>query len=360
MRTCSPFPREKWGLKVRRGDARDLRVTGWLARVVLLAWLVVGSAPGLIAQDAIRSDSEDLVRSTAERILASPDFRYFKRLDDRSDDARRDSPDGSRSWLSKWFPQFNWTPDGGTPSSDSDRPSRDSRHSREAGKPSKEEGGRRSRRVAPQGTRTPPGPDAEGDSARSQAPLRTPWFRGGNVLAHLAGNTMQVLAYVVVSLVCVAIVVFAIRGAFALGWFRRHPALERGSDQISIEAPDLASMANVPADQCFARANDLAYRGELREALAQLLIGAMGSIERAGWIEHRRGLTPRDYLRAARKQGAAGSAFHRLLWAYEPVGFGRRPALRHVFDEAVVVYRENFLAGVPREGAPLPAPRTGP
>ena len=63
--------------------------------------------------------------------------------------------------------------------------------------------------------------------------------------------------------------------------------------------PD-TSPGELPADVYIARAKELAGEGRFREAIAQLLLGGMSNLERAGIVKYRKGLTHRDYVRASR------------------------------------------------------------
>lgn len=101
-----------------------------------------------------------------------------------------------------------------------------------------------------------------------------------------------------------------------------------------------------PADAWLTAARAAASAGRFDEALACLLLGAMGHTERAGWIRPRRGLTYRDYLRALPESSAWSVALDRLIRAYAPVGFGRRAATSEAFEAAVIPY-ETALAAEP-------------
>jgi hypothetical protein len=101
----------------------------------------------------------------------------------------------------------------------------------------------------------------------------------------------------------------------------------------------------LPADVYVARARELAAAERFREAIAQLLLGAMSHLERAGLVRYRRGLTQRDYLRAARGRAAFHSALKGLLGVYEPIGFGRREATRRHFETSLADYEAGFHAG---------------
>jgi hypothetical protein len=99
---------------------------------------------------------------------------------------------------------------------------------------------------------------------------------------------------------------------------------------------------DVAADVHLAHAQQHAARGEFREAIGCLLLGAMSHAERAAWIRHRRGLTHRDYLRAMRGKQDPHSGFKTILGIYEPICFGRRDAYREHFDVSLEGYQQGF------------------
>ena len=103
-----------------------------------------------------------------------------------------------------------------------------------------------------------------------------------------------------------------------------------------------AAPGELPADVYVARARDLAQAGQYREAVAQLLLGAMSHIERAGQIRYRRGLTLRDYLRAVRRAQPQFAGMKSMVRVYEPLGFGRRDATREHFEVSLAGYEQGF------------------
>ncbi|MDA1014020.1 MAG: hypothetical protein O3A00_06155, partial [Planctomycetota bacterium] len=84
-----------------------------------------------------------------------------------------------------------------------------------------------------------------------------------------------------------------------------------------------------------------------REAIAQLLLGAMSNIERSGLLRFRRGLTHRDYMRAARANDTVYPALRSMVRLYEPLGFGRRTATRKHFDLSLSGYETGFHGTTP-------------
>jgi hypothetical protein len=102
------------------------------------------------------------------------------------------------------------------------------------------------------------------------------------------------------------------------------------------------SPGETAADVFLQQALRLAQRRAYREALGQLLLGAMSWIERKDWIRYRRGLTVRDYLRSVRSRPEQYGGLKTVVEAYEPVEFGRRPATEPVFESALAGYRAGF------------------
>lgn len=98
----------------------------------------------------------------------------------------------------------------------------------------------------------------------------------------------------------------------------------------------------LPADVYAAKARQLAQAGKYREAVAQLMLGAMSFVERSGLIRFRKGLTQRDYLRAVRRRKPAAESYKQMLRIYEPLGFGRREAQRQHFEASLESYTAGF------------------
>jgi hypothetical protein len=93
-----------------------------------------------------------------------------------------------------------------------------------------------------------------------------------------------------------------------------------------------------PANVYLERALVLARAGEYRAAIAQLLLGGMSWLERAGAIRFRKGLTNRDYLRAARGHPRFRTGLGTIVGHFEETHFGRRPATSERFQTCL----ENF------------------
>ncbi|HVW01527.1 MAG TPA: DUF4129 domain-containing protein [Planctomycetaceae bacterium] len=156
----------------------------------------------------------------------------------------------------------------------------------------------------------------------------------------ILGSLMQIGAYAVLAIVCgliVWLIVSAIRD-YQRRERQKQAAMtfEEGEGELSVAPSEL------PADAYVARAQELAAQGLYREAIGQLLLGAMSHTERAGRIRYRRGLTYRDYLRAWQRGSPQQSAWRALIGVYEPIGFGRRPAGAEHFETSLGQYEAGF------------------
>ncbi|NNJ28172.1 hypothetical protein LzC2_42840 [Planctomycetes bacterium LzC2] len=105
-----------------------------------------------------------------------------------------------------------------------------------------------------------------------------------------------------------------------------------------------------------AAARDAAAAGRYGDAVGILLGGLTDRVELAGLIRPRRGLTAREYLRAARPDAALHPALNTVVKVYEPLGYGRRPGRLEQYAEAEAAY----LAGVSTRAAHDPAPGRDP
>lgn len=101
---------------------------------------------------------------------------------------------------------------------------------------------------------------------------------------------------------------------------------------------------DLPADEYLRRAQEYAGNGLFREAIVQLIKGAMSNTERAGLIRFRRGYTHRDYLRALRARPITFQSFRSMVAIYEPIGFGRRAATSEHFEASREAYAAGFAA----------------
>lgn len=282
--------------------------------------LVFTAAATLVAMGSLRgaahADDAAEIRRTADGILSTPEFRHFARLEPLDGDGA--AADGTSS--SDLFP---------------DRSGDDRGEGRRHG---------RSRRRATHSDATkPPAPHDPKSSPRDAESLsESDSFDapsdGG--LASAAGTVVHLLAWAILAAICAVIVYLVYQ---ALRDFRRSaprnpPEEAAAADLLETEQPP----GETPADRFVTRAQELAAAGRYREAVAQLLLGAMGHIERAGLIRFRRGLTSRDYLRVVRDRPPQHDALRSLIAIYEPLGFGRRAATPEHFEASLTRYEAGF------------------
>jgi hypothetical protein len=208
------------------------------------------------------------------------------------------------------------------------------------------------------------------EAPKPQAEIQTPeWLKKffdwlGDLLSKTGsavsglGALLQVLVYAVLAAICALIIWLVVR---AVNRYRaRHNTGLKGRSYEEGEA-DLPP-GDLPADEYLRRAMELADRGKFREAIAQLILGAMSFTERHGLIRFRRGLTHRDYLRALRSQAVPHQALRTIVNVYEPICFGRRPAHFDHYRTSLDGYQTGFrrapVATIEKTELPQPTPAT--
>ncbi|MGQ0634169.1 MAG: DUF4129 domain-containing protein [Planctomycetaceae bacterium] len=171
-------------------------------------------------------------------------------------------------------------------------------------------------------------------------------FNGSSGSLSALGPLWQVLAYTLLAVLSCLIVWLVVR---AINNYR-HDHDDRLTRSLRPEEGEAdIPPGDVPADDYVRRAHDLAQNGQYREAAAQLILGAMSRIERAGLIRYQRGLTHRDYWRALRGLPDLQQAFRAMVALFEPICFGRREARREHYDASLAAYNAglNNLSGEP-------------
>jgi hypothetical protein len=175
-------------------------------------------------------------------------------------------------------------------------------------------------------------------------------FRGtGNVLSGL-GTLVQILAYGVLAAICCLIIWLVVR---AVNNYRERQTVGgriRGSAE---EGEGEIPPGDLPADEYLRRAGELADQGKFREAIGQLILGAMSRTERSGLIRFRRGLTNRDYLRALRGRAMQHHAFRSIVGVYEPICFGRRAAQVEHYRTSLDGYQTGFQQPLPADAVAM-------
>jgi Domain of unknown function (DUF4129) len=180
-------------------------------------------------------------------------------------------------------------------------------------------------------------------------------FRGvGNVFSGL-GVLLQSLAYAILAAVAAAVIWLLVRAFQNYQGKLKSPFGKRNlPEEGEAEIPP----GDIPADEYLKRASELAERGLFREAIGQLILGAMSRTERSGLIRFRRGLTHRDYLRALRSRAMPHQSFKQIVSVYEPICFGRRPANMDHYLTSLDGYKTGFFEPLAEAVAPakkLPA-----
>ncbi len=152
------------------------------------------------------------------------------------------------------------------------------------------------------------------------------------------GPVIVALSWAVVGAICAVIIWLVVR---AVNNYRARHTIGGGRrtyEEGEAEIPP----GDLPADEYLRRAAELAANGLYREAIGQLILGAMSFTERGGLIRFRRGLTHRDYLRALRARAPQYQAFRTIVSVYEPICFGRRPAEIGHYQTSLDGYETGF------------------
>jgi hypothetical protein len=165
------------------------------------------------------------------------------------------------------------------------------------------------------------------------------FLRGGSGMISKFGFVYQVLAYTALAAVSALIVYLVVR---AVNNYRHRSDLAMARSLNAREGEADLPPGDLPTDVYLRQAEVLAADGRFREAVGQLILGGMSHTERQSWIRFRAGLTHRDYLKALRPHEVEQRAFRMLVGIYEPICFGRRPARREHFDQALQGYLTGF------------------
>jgi hypothetical protein len=162
-------------------------------------------------------------------------------------------------------------------------------------------------------------------------------------LSAFAGIVILALSYTLIACACGLILYLlykSLTGFKHIRIFNDKTHREELQGEMTLE--QIASPAESEAATYLQRAKALAQIGDYQNAIIQLLYGSMSFIERSGWIRFQKGLTYRDYLRAARPHGLPGDSFRQMIRTYEPLGFGRREATREHFESTLRHYEAAF------------------
>jgi hypothetical protein len=160
----------------------------------------------------------------------------------------------------------------------------------------------------------------------------------GNAFSGM-GFLLQALAYGILAAIAAGIIWLVVR---AVQNYQARQSLRVRNRRAPEEGEADIPPGDLPADEYLRRASELAERGQYREAIGQLILGAMSRTERSGLIRFRRGLTHRDYLRALRSRATPHQAFKQIVSVYEPICFGRRPAQMDHYLTSLDGYKTGF------------------
>ncbi|MCA9014455.1 MAG: DUF4129 domain-containing protein [Planctomycetaceae bacterium] len=179
------------------------------------------------------------------------------------------------------------------------------------------------------------------DLMKSQTPSKP--AQSSSFLAGIAGTIILILSYTAVICACGLILFLLYRSLIGFKYSRKIKDESDGRHlQGEVTFEQIVSPAESEVSIYLERAKELARTGDYHNAIIQLIYGSMSFIERAGWIRFRKGLTYRDYLRAARPHGLPGDSFRQIIRTYEPLGFGRREATREHFESSLQYYESAF------------------
>ncbi len=116
-------------------------------------------------------------------------------------------------------------------------------------------------------------------------------------------------------------------------------SVDDGTTEAQISGPGTPPGERSP-DEYLQRAMRYAEQRQFKSAIRELLLGAMSFLERRGTIRYRKGLTNRDYLRAAKGEGR--ESLRTVVRHFELVFFGRREASAEGFDECRKQFEKSF------------------
>lgn len=161
-----------------------------------------------------------------------------------------------------------------------------------------------------------------------------------SALARVVGAVFHILAWAILTIICGMILWLIIKAIRERERPLAFAKFDDGKEILDLEPAQ--APGDFPADVYVAQALRLAEEGRYREAVVQLVLGAMSRVERAGWVRFRRGMTVRDYLRSLYDHPAAHQGFHSIVRVFEPVTFGRREPTREHFDQSLKGYELGF------------------
>jgi Domain of unknown function (DUF4129) len=146
----------------------------------------------------------------------------------------------------------------------------------------------------------------------------------------------RLLIYAMALVILAAALFFIAKSVLAIS---RDKKTSRDEAAVPLFGPESAP-GELDPDEYWRRALSHGEKRQYREAIRELLLGAMSASERRGVIRFRRGLTNRDYFYAVR--GPARESFGFIASAFEQVYFGRREATSDAFRDSCRAYQRSF------------------
>jgi len=146
----------------------------------------------------------------------------------------------------------------------------------------------------------------------------------------------RLLIYAMALVILVAAVFFIAKSVLAIS---RDEKTQQDEAAVRVFGPESAP-GELDPEEYWRRALSLGEKRHYREAVRELLLGAMSASERRGLIRFRRGLTNRDYFYSVR--GPARESFGFIASAFEHVYFGRREATADSFRDSCRAYQKSF------------------
>lgn len=321
---------------------------------VLVSTIIAGVL--ITSTAATHADESRAIRGAARRILSSREFRHLKPLK-----RARGAPRFDRSAGQPGSGNEGEGADG-KPGNDGADPKRGQDGAGEDGRGQNEGPGDNPDQFGEGGDNWQPGRgdggrggnfDSGNESESSQSARSAP-TRGA--FGQVIGGIFQVIGWIFVAIVVGIMVFLVVKGILGLIEWYRNGERKLVDDSESEPAPEVmgeiepeSAPGELPADVYVSKARELAHSGKYREAVAQLLLGAMSHIERGGFIKYRKGLTHRDYARAVRSQAEMYGSMKAMVRVYEPLGFGRREATREHFEQSLSGYQAGFRATHPTQ-----------
>jgi hypothetical protein len=312
---------------------------------IVCLWAILFAAPN--SADARNSRS---VRGSARRILSSREFRNMKPLKRKQGAPKFNrTPPGEGEGRSNQSNGGNGEPENNRGGNGDGNNGKTGNGELENGKieDQREFGGENDDWQPGEGN------DGEDESANGEEETSTRTSESSeapqesSALGKFIGGLFQVIGWIFIAVIVGVMVFMVVKGIMSgIAWYQnRDQNLETPGSESAVNEGELepeTSPAEIPADVYVTRARELAGSGKYRDAVSQLLLGAMSNIERAGLIRFRKGLTYRDYTRAVRGKMQMHQSMRTMVKIYEPLGFGRRVPTESHFEESLSGYMAGF------------------